>query len=86
MKQDLTCFLSGGPAPLRWLLVESLPYIQRIAALYPHASLTVVTEFEEVASLGEFAGLPIKWVFLDYRRDKLPFPEHTPYFDSFFIT
>ncbi len=77
MKQDLTCFLSGGPAPMRWLLMESLPYIHRVASLYPHAVLTVVTELEEVSELSEFAGLPIKWVFMDYRREKLPFPQQS---------
>ena len=47
MKQDLTCFLSGGPAPMRWLLLESLTYIEKIIALYPNARLVVVTEIEE---------------------------------------
>lgn len=75
MKQDLTCFWSGGPAPMRWLLLESLTYIEKIAALYPQASLTVVTEIEEAADLPEFAGVNIKWYFLDYRREKLPFAE-----------
>lgn len=74
MKQDLTCFLPGGPATLRWLILESLPYVPKIAALYPNAVLTVVTEIEEAAGLQEFAGLPIQWVFMDYRREKLPFP------------
>ena len=74
MKQDLTCFLSGGPAKVRWLLLESLIYIEKIAALYPNACLTVVTEIEEAVALPEFAGLNIRWHFLDYRRDKLPFP------------
>lgn len=73
MKQDLTCFLAGGPAPLRWLLLESLPYIEKIVALYPNARITVVTEIEEAAALPEFAGLDITWQFLDYRREKLPF-------------
>lgn len=77
MKQDLTCFLTGGPVPLRWLIIESLPYVAKVAALYPRASLTVVTEIEEAAGLDEFAGLPITWGFLDYRREKLPFPEHS---------
>lgn len=77
MKQDLTCFLAGGPAPLRWLLLESLRYIGKLAALYPQAQLTVVTEIEEAASLPEFAGLDIQWVFLDYRREQLTFPAHS---------
>lgn len=80
MKQDLMCFLSGGPAPVRWLLLESLTYIAKIAALYPNAQLTVVTEFEEAAGLPEFAGLPVAWHFMDCRREKLPFPEN--YFDA----
>ena len=75
MKQDLTCFLSGGPAPVRWLLLESLSYIEKIAALYPHARLTVVTEIEEAAALPQFANRNIQWYFLDYRREKLPFPQ-----------
>ena len=75
MKQDLTCFLSGGPAPMRWLLLESLTYIEKIVALYPNACLTVVTEIEEAADLAEFAGLNIEWYFGDCRREKLPFPE-----------
>lgn len=74
MKQDLTCFLSGGPAPLRWLIIESLPYVEKIAALYPNAHLTVITEIPEVAELPEFAGLDIVWHFMDSRQDKLPFP------------
>lgn len=74
MKQDLTAFLPGGPAPLRWLILESLTYVEKIAALYPHAQLTVVTEIEEAASLREFAGLNIQWVFQDIRQEKLPFP------------
>ncbi|SHL10258.1 Methyltransferase domain-containing protein [Selenomonas ruminantium] len=74
MKQDLTCFLSGGPAPLRWLLIESLPYVGRLAAFYPHARLTVITEIPEVADLPEFAGLDIEWHFLDSRWERLPFP------------
>lgn len=74
MMQDLTCFLSGGPAPLRWLFLESLTYIRQVAELYPNAHLTVVTEIEEAAELAEFKGLNIKWVFMDYRREELPFP------------
>ena len=74
MKQDLTAFLSGGPAPMRWLILESLPYVVKIAALYPKAKLTVITAIEEAAELPEFAGLPIAWYFLDYRQVKLPFP------------
>ena len=77
MKQDLTCFLSGGPAPMRWLLLESLVYIEKIIALYPNARLTVVTEIEEAAELPAFAGLPIEWHFLDYRREKLTFAENS---------
>lgn len=77
MKQDLTCFLSGGPAPVRWLLVESLTYIRKIAALYPRSTFTVVTEIEEAAELTEFAGLDIRWVFTDYRRERLPLPDHS---------
>lgn len=77
MKQDLTCFLTGGPAPMRWLLLESLTYIARLAALYPQASFTVVTEIQEAASLPEFVGLDIRWVFLDCRQERLPFPEHS---------
>ena len=77
MKQDLTCFLSGGPAPMRWLLLESLTYIEKIIALYPNARLVVVTEIEEAAELPAFAGLPIEWHFLDYRREKLPFAENS---------
>jgi len=80
MKQDLMCFLSGGPAPVRWLLIESLTYVAKIAVLYPHAKLTVVTEIEEAANLPEFAGLSVEWHFMDYRREKLPFPEN--YFDA----
>ena len=74
MKQDLTCFLSGGPAPLRWLIIESLPYAEKIAALYPNARLTVLTEIEEAAKLSDFAGLDIAWYFMDIRRERLPFP------------
>lgn len=74
MKQDLTAFLSGGPAPLRWLIIESLTYVEKIAALYPNACLTVVTEIEEAASLREFAGLNIQWIFQDVRQEKLTFP------------
>lgn len=77
MKQDLTCFLTGGPASMRWLLLESLPYIEKIAALYPNACITVVTAIEEAAALPEFAGLNIQWYFLDYRREKLPFPQES---------
>ena len=77
MKQDLTCFLSGGPAPMRWLLLESLTYIEKIVALYPNACLTVVTEIEEAADLAEFAGMDIEWHFGDCRRGKLPFPENS---------
>lgn len=75
MKQDLTAFIPGGPAPMRWLILESLPYVAKIAALYPNARLTVVTEIEEAAGLQEFAGLNIQWAFMDYRREKLPFPQ-----------
>ncbi|MCR5758135.1 MAG: methyltransferase [Selenomonas sp.] len=74
MKQDLMAFLTGGPAPLRWLILESLPYVEKIASLYPQAHLTVVTEIEEAAGLPEFAGRNIQWFFMDYRREKLPFP------------
>jgi hypothetical protein len=77
MKQDLTCFLSGGPAPMRWLLLESLVYIEKIVALYPNARLVVVTEIEEAAELPAFAGLHIEWHFMDYRREKLPFAENS---------
>ena len=74
MKQDLTCFLSGGPAPLRWLIIESLPYVEKIVTLYPQAKLTVVTEIVEAAALPDFAGLDIEWRFMDSRRERLPFP------------
>ena len=77
MKQDLTCFLSGGPVSMRWLLLESLEYIEKVVALYPHAHLTVVTEWEEAATLAEFAGMDIEWHFGDCRRGKLPFPENS---------
>jgi len=53
MKQDLTCFLSGGPVSMRWLLLESLEYIEKVVDLYPRAHLTVVTEWEEAATLAE---------------------------------
>jgi len=73
MKQDLMAFITGGPAPLRWLILESLPYVKKIAVLYPQAHLTVVTEIEEAAQLPEFADMDIEWVFLDIRRERLPF-------------
>jgi hypothetical protein len=62
---------------MRWLLLESLEYIEKVVALYPHAHLTVVTEWEEAATLAEFAGMDIEWHFGDCRRGKLPFPENS---------
>lgn len=79
MRQDLSCFLTGGPLVLRCLVIESNTYLPKLCELYPQAKITVITHYSEIQTLPEFSELAIDWQVFDYRQKKLPFADG--YFD-----
>lgn len=77
MQNDISSLITAGPLADRWLLIESLSCIPRLCAQQPNARITAVTRHEEIPDLAEFCQLPVDWYVLDYRREKLPFPEES---------
>ena len=75
MRQDLSCFLTGGPLALRCLVIESITYLPKLRKLFPQAKLTAITRYSEIPALLEFSDLAIDWQVFDYRQKKLPFAD-----------
>ncbi len=75
MRQDLSCFLTGGPLALRCLVIESITYLPKLRKIFPQAKLTVITRYSEIPALPEFSDLSIDWQVFDYRQKKLPFAD-----------
>ena len=75
MRQDLSCFLTGGPLAFRCLVIESITYLPKLRKLFPQAKLTAITRYSEIPALPEFSDLAIDWQVFDYRQKKLPFAD-----------
>ncbi len=72
-RPDLLQFLMPVDRSMKILVIESLPYLPRIRALFPQASLYAVTGESE--RQGDYPSLDITWEILDYRETPLPFPQ-----------
>ena len=59
------------------LVIESLFYLPRLREMMPNAHISVVTTLKEVAETKECRNIGLDWHFLDFRLERLPFPEGT---------
>ena len=60
------------------LVVESVEYLPQLCERYPHAKIYAIVTDEEIAE--KYSELDIDFQVLDYREERLPFPEE--YFDA----
>ena len=60
------------------LIVESVEYLPKLREKYPHAKIYAVVSNESL--IDEFDNLNVEFYTLDYREERLPFPEE--YFDA----
>ena len=76
-REGLLRFIPPLEQPVKVLAVESLFYLPELRRMLPKASINVVTIYEEAAGLPSYKALDIEWIFLDFRKDPLPFGEKT---------
>ena len=74
IKPSLTEFISGEDFFQKILVVESAAYLKELRERFPTAEIFFVTADEELASDD------VKTFLLDYREERLPFPEE--FFDA----
>ena len=72
-REGLLQLIAPGPAPWKVLVVESLFYLRELCRMLPNAEISVVTIYEEVLELASYRALPVKWTFLDFRKERLPY-------------
>ena len=65
--------IAPSPAPLKILVVESLPYLIELREMLPSASMTVLTS-DRYAPI-EFDALDCEWIAGDFNQLKLPFDD-----------
>ena len=77
IKPLLMEFLDPGDLFETILTVEGACYLPALRERFPCARLLAVEKEEDVSKAEEFSGLGAEWHFLDYREERLPFPQES---------